>query len=116
MNAVAWFPTSKHLASCSDDKTIRVWDMEQVPIIVLAYTQGDLVRVMTDLSQFPTCIAINPRGTIIACSCVDNHIYFFSLFTRSLLKTIYAHSNTITSIEFNIDGSLLISSSVDGYW
>ena len=76
---------------------------------------GILVRIITNLSLYPTCIAMNARGTIIACSCDDNCIYFFSVFSRTLLRTIYAHSNTITSLEFNADGSKLVSSSTDGY-
>lgn len=77
--------------------------------------KGILVRIITNLSLYPTCIAMNARGTIIACSCDDNCIYFFSVFSRTLLRTIYAHSNTITSLEFNADGSQLVSSSTDGY-
>ena len=73
------------------------------------------MRIITNLSQYPTCLAMNARGTIIACSCDDNRIYFFSVFSRALLRTIYAHSNTITSLEFNTDGSQLVSSSTDGY-
>ena len=61
--------------------------------------KGILVRIITNLSLYPTCIAMNARGTIIACSCDDNCIYFFSVFSRTLLRTIYAHSNTITSLE-----------------
>ena len=30
VNAIAWSPLSQYLASCSDDKTIRVWSMEKV--------------------------------------------------------------------------------------
>ena len=74
------------------------------------------MRIITSLQKFPTCIAINPRGTYLACSCADNHIYFFSLYTREELKSYYAHASTITSISFNSNGSKLVSSSTDGYW
>ena len=30
VNAIAWSYSSKYLASCSDDKTIRVWNIENV--------------------------------------------------------------------------------------
>ena len=30
VNALAWSYSSKYLASCSDDKTIRVWNVENV--------------------------------------------------------------------------------------
>ena len=36
--------------------------------------------------------------------------------TRTMVHSIYAHSSTISSIEFNKTGSLLLSSSIDGYW
>lgn len=68
------------------------------------------------MSHFPICLAYNPRGTLIACGCVDNRIYFFSVYTRTLDQTIYGHANTITSMAFNNSGSRLLTSSVDGYW
>ena len=30
VNAIAWSYSSKYLASCSDDNTIRVWNVETV--------------------------------------------------------------------------------------
>ena len=74
------------------------------------------MRIINGLSHFPVSIAYNPRGSMIACSCTDNHIYFFSVYTRALIQTIYAHASTITSLAFSSNGSHLLSSSVDGYW
>ena len=82
----------------------------------LSFMQGNFVRIIDKISSYPTCIAYNPRGTILACSCDDHHIYFYSTFTRTMVHSIYAHSSTISSIEFNKTGSLLLSSSIDGYW
>ena len=74
------------------------------------------MRIISGLSHFPVSIAYNPRGSLLACSCADNHIYFFSVYTRALVQTIYAHANTITNLAFSSNGSRLLSSSVDGYW
>lgn len=40
-------------------------------------------------------------------------IYFY---TGKCLKTLPAHSDPVSAVHFNRDGSLIVSSSYDGLW
>ena len=91
-------------------------ELRESTFSILFSFQGNFVRIIDKFSHFPIYIAYNPRGTILACACDDNHIHFYSVYSRTLVKSIYAHSNTISSLEFDKTGHFLLSSSVDGYW
>jgi len=73
------------LASCSNDKTIRLWDM----------TTGDLYQTLT-----------GHRGTITLPSTQE----FISLIRY---QTLTGHRGTITSVAWSPDGQMLASGSSD---
>ena len=59
INAVAWSPDSKHIASGSDDKTVQVWQMEGATI----QYQGEICR---GHSHWVVALAWSPNGEYIA--------------------------------------------------
>src|SRR5438034_347921 len=77
--AVAYAPTGKLLASCSRDKTIKVWDART----------GKLKRVLEGHSGGLECIDFSPDGKLLASSSQDSTIRLWEVATgevRHILK------------------------------
>lgn len=64
VNGLVWHPSGRYLLSCSDDKSIRIWDL----------TRGfKATRVMRDAhDNFVTCLAWNKNQPMMASGGVDN--------------------------------------------
>jgi len=52
----------------------------------------------------------------IYCSQFDESVRIWDVKTGKCLKTLPAHSDPVTAVHFNRDGSLIVSSSYDGLW
>ena len=46
----------------------------------------------------------------------DESVRIWDVKTGKCLKTLPAHSDPVTAVNFNRDGSLIVSSSYDGLW
>lgn len=65
VKGVLFHPSGKHLISCSDDKSVRVWDL----------TSGSSCKKLLDAhSHFVLCIGLNPRYPLLATGSVDKSI------------------------------------------
>jgi len=60
---VAFHPNGLWLISASDDRSVRIWDLEH----------GRVVKTISDAhGHFVSCLAINPQGSVLATGCVDH--------------------------------------------
>lgn len=58
-------PSGRYLYSCSDDKSVRIWDCKS----------GRTAKSLTDAHEhFVTCIALNPRYPLLASGGVDKSV------------------------------------------
>ena len=65
VRSLLFHPSGRFLYSCSDDKTIRIWDCKS----------GRSAKVLTDAHEhFVTCIALNPRYPLLASGSVDKTV------------------------------------------
>ena len=82
---VKWSPTSKYLASCSADKTIKLWDVEDEKNLL---KWGMLVTTMKAHEDMVTSIMWHKDGTQIFSSCRDGTMYVWdvSLQLRKFFK------------------------------
>jgi len=128
INDVAWSRNATYIATASDDKSARLWDVEtSMPLIDF---QGHTNFVFT--------IKFNPQSNLIAtgsfdetvkvriwCRCVCKLFSFLignGLFCVKLwdvrsgesVSTLPAHSDPVTSVDFNRDGTCIASGSYDG--
>ncbi|MEH2335965.1 WD40 repeat domain-containing protein [Nostoc sp.] len=100
--AIAFHPNGQILASCSEDYTIRLWDV----------ATGNWLCVWQAHDRWLRSVAFSPDGQLLASSC-DNTIKLWDVKTQECLQTLRGHRQTVTAIAFSPNGQQLASSSFD---
>ena len=101
--SVAFSPDSKTLASGSNDKTIKLWDVET--------TQN--IATLTGHSDNVESVGFSPDGKILASGSNDKTIRLWDVETKQQIATLTGHSSSIESVAFSPDGKTLASGSSD---
>ncbi len=89
--SVAFSPNGKAIASCSYDKTIRVWDA----------STGQCLHTLSGHSSRVWSVAFSPDGQTIASGSEDQTIKIWDVNTGQCLKTLTGQSSWIISITFS---------------
>lgn len=104
INAIAISPDSQTLASASDDKTIRLWDLQTAKEQATLYGHTHFVKT----------IAFHPQNhTLLVSGSRDRTIKLWDLTTRNLVQTLVGHKHTVNGVLFSPDGNLLASGGSD---
>ena len=103
VNSVAISPDNQVLASGSDDKTIRLWNVET----------GEVIATLFGHTNFVQSVAFSPDGAILASGSDDKMIKLWDLQTYQEICTLSAHSRAVKSVTFSPDGQFLASGSWD---
>ena len=108
VNAIAWSPGRKRIASASSDRTVRLWDPET----------GSTVFPYRGHSGAVSAVAWSPDGSRIASASSDKTVHVWSAMPGYSLGqplVLYrGHSNIVTSISWSRDGTRIASASDDG--
>jgi intraflagellar transport protein 80 len=109
--ALGW-NSSNELITCSDDQTIRVWNMD-----------GEPLNVLTELDTYVTDVHWLRTGTkrsgndkekfLVACTDGTFRIVFRA--NGKVEKTIEAHKGAVTAIRWSYEGTSICTSGEDGY-
>ncbi len=100
---VAISPDSKTLASCSYDKTIKLWHLET----------GNLLGTLTAHTGWVSCLAISPDGKTLASGSLDSTVKLWEIGSGNLRKTLTGHSGYVISLAISPDGKFLASGCFD---
>ena len=92
-------PDNRLIGSCSDDHTVRIFDVEQ---------KTNVFNFLDHTMNVNTC-RFSPDGTIIASAGDDAKIKLFDIRSRRLIQHYDAHSAKINCISFHPNGNHLIS-------
>jgi serine/threonine protein kinase len=103
VNALAISPDDYTLASASDDKIVKLWDLN---------TQKILASLLGH-SQAVKSVAFSPDGQILATASDDKTIKLWQVETLKEICTLLGHSHAVKSVAFSPDGQILASGSWD---
>lgn len=92
------------LASCSSDKTIRVWDVQT----------GKCLQVLQGHSGSIWALAFSPEGKILASGGDEAAIKLWDIQTGACVQTLAGHTGPILSLAFADTAHILASGSGDG--
>lgn len=133
---VSFSSDSCFLASASDDKTVRIWEIQGAPQAGSNQIGGEKVegsvRVLRGHEGAVFCVGWNPRGDLVASGSMDETIRVWDVQKGSFrftcrgvggtdgepgtcLRTLPAHSDPVSGVEFSRDGTMIVSGSWDGY-
>lgn len=105
ISALSWSPDSRVLASGSDDKLIRLWDT----------TTGKALPVpLAGHHNYIYSLAFSPKGNILVSGSYDEAVFLWDVRTARVMRSLPAHSDPVSGVDFVRDGTLAASCSSDG--
>ena len=117
INAVAFSPDGKTLASIDESGKIQLWDVDT------GKHKANLTSFSTDMSSFSTdmysygenaTLVFSPDGKKLVSSIRDPNIYVWNIENKRHEDTLKGHSGGVVSIAYSEDGKTLLSGSADG--
>lgn len=105
ISTIAWSPDSKVIASGSDDKIIRLWDIA---------TGKSLPSPLIGHHNYVYSLAFSPKGNMLVSGSYDEAVFLWDVRTARLMRSLPAHSDPVSGVDFVRDGTLVASCSSDG--
>jgi len=100
--SVTFSPDSRCLASCSLDRTVRLWPID-----------GGACRVLRGHTDDVFAAAFHPDGTRLATAGRDRAVWLWDLARGEEVARLPGHTSYIWSLAFSADGATLASGSGD---
>lgn len=104
INAALVTPNDRHLISASQDKTCKIWKLED----------GSHQTTLTGHKRGIWAVALSPVEQVVATASADRTLKLWSLTSGSCLKTFEGHANSVLKVAFIKEGRQLLSADSDG--
>ena len=100
---IVFSPDGAMLASTSEDRTIRLWDI----------ATGTHKHTLTGHNSYIYSVVFSPDGLTLASGSENGRIRFWNVTTGQYRVTLEGHGSSVRSVAFSPDGQTLASGSSD---
>eukprot|EP00948_MAST-09A_sp_MAST-9A-sp1_P002736 g2736.t1 len=91
---VAWDPSGQWLASCSEDKTLKIW------------SAGECVKTLEGHKRPVLCLSWSPNGNLLASGSRDTTVKIWDPITGKCVKTLEGHVGSVSGLSWSQTGQL----------
>jgi WD40 repeat protein len=115
INSAAFSPDSRLLATCSVDRTVRVWRVDPLTLSSPPGGEGRVrgCQVLQGHTDEVFAVAFHPDGTRLATAGRDRAIWLWDLERGEVVARLPGHTSYVWSLAFSPDGTTLASGSGD---
>ncbi|MCA2775178.1 MAG: hypothetical protein IM474_07770 [Microcystis sp. M135S2] len=103
VNSVSFSSVGKTLATGSDDKTIKLWNVQT----------GQEIRTLTGHNGIVNSVSFSSDGKTLATGSDDKTIKLWNVQTGKEIRTLSGHNRGVTSVSFSSDGKTLATGGWD---